>query len=389
MKDRAPTYPGRVKLTPVEGQENKYTLEWADEPVQEGTPLNKATLLADTVAAMLGMTQDDPTVSDAFLYIYQNFAKMTVANREPTAEDIGCPGHLWLNTNNVNDYEYKLSMCIGGSDGAYIWRRIKYTKKKLHTEVITESTVWTVPAHIGKIHVMCYGAGGAGGGSGTYGGGGGGGGYYAAAEFDLAEGEDVTVTIGAGGTCRGSTTSGGSGGSTAFGTYLSASGGGGGDIPDGGSGGSGGGAASLDAKSNAKFGVGNQFGSGGGYSVTTQTAVDATAGVDTSGMQDVPETGRGTGAAGANGSGTTYSTFGGGGGYGGNGGAGSAGGYASYAGGGGGGGYGKMGDGGSSGNDGGYGAGGGGGGYSGSGRGGTGGGGICAVTYYNMEEVEG
>lgn len=389
MKDRTPTYPGRIKLTPVEGQENKYDLEWADEPVQEGTPLNKATLLSDTVATMLGMAQDDPTVSDAFLYIYQNFAKMTVANREPTAEDVGYPGHMWLNTDNIDDYEYKLSMCVGGSDGAYIWRRLKYAKKKLHTEVITESTVWTVPAHIGNVRVMCYGAGGAGGGNYSYGGGGGAGGYYAAAELELAEGKSITVTIGTGGTCYKYTSGGGSGGSTAFGTYLSASGGGGGDTSDGGSGGSGGGAASLDAHSQAKFGVGSQFGSGGGYSAASRTAVDATAGVDTSGMQDVPEIGRGTGAAGANGSGTKYNSFGGGGGYGGNGGAGSTGSSGSYTGGGGGGGYGKMGDGGSSGKDGGYGAGGGGGGSSISGKGGSGGNGICVITYYNMEEVEG
>lgn len=55
MKDRVPLYPGRVKLTPVSGQENTYDMVRADEPTQEGTPLNKDSLLKDATAAMYGM----------------------------------------------------------------------------------------------------------------------------------------------------------------------------------------------------------------------------------------------------------------------------------------------------------------------------------------------
>jgi hypothetical protein len=40
--DRVPTYPGRVKLTPVSGQANTYDMQRADEPITVGTPLNKA-----------------------------------------------------------------------------------------------------------------------------------------------------------------------------------------------------------------------------------------------------------------------------------------------------------------------------------------------------------
>ena len=66
MKDRVPTYPGRVKLTPVEGQENTYDMTRADQPAQAGTPLNKATLLKDETAEKLGLDPaDDPTVDDA------------------------------------------------------------------------------------------------------------------------------------------------------------------------------------------------------------------------------------------------------------------------------------------------------------------------------------
>ena len=42
--DRVPKYAGRIKLTPVSGQPDLFTMIRADEPIVEGTPLDKATL---------------------------------------------------------------------------------------------------------------------------------------------------------------------------------------------------------------------------------------------------------------------------------------------------------------------------------------------------------
>lgn len=42
FKDRVPTHPGRVKLTPVAGAENTFTMERADLPIVPGTPIDKA-----------------------------------------------------------------------------------------------------------------------------------------------------------------------------------------------------------------------------------------------------------------------------------------------------------------------------------------------------------
>lgn len=56
MQDRVPLYPGRVTLTPVAGQANTYDMARADQPTQEGTPLNKANLLSDQVASLIGLT---------------------------------------------------------------------------------------------------------------------------------------------------------------------------------------------------------------------------------------------------------------------------------------------------------------------------------------------
>jgi len=52
--DRIPTYPGRVKLVPVAGQENTYDMVRADAPVEAGTPINKA--LFDSITAVIEAT---------------------------------------------------------------------------------------------------------------------------------------------------------------------------------------------------------------------------------------------------------------------------------------------------------------------------------------------
>lgn len=65
MQDRVPKYPGRVTLIPVQGLENTYTMKRADEPTQQGTPLNKANLLTDATATSIGLT-NEATPNDAF-----------------------------------------------------------------------------------------------------------------------------------------------------------------------------------------------------------------------------------------------------------------------------------------------------------------------------------
>lgn len=46
IKDRVPTYPGRILLAPVEGKPNYFEFVRADDPTEEGTPLDRATLMS-------------------------------------------------------------------------------------------------------------------------------------------------------------------------------------------------------------------------------------------------------------------------------------------------------------------------------------------------------
>lgn len=59
MKDRVPVNPGRVLITPENGSAAYYaTMTRADNPTQEGTPLNKNSLLKDSTAALFGLGVD-------------------------------------------------------------------------------------------------------------------------------------------------------------------------------------------------------------------------------------------------------------------------------------------------------------------------------------------
>lgn len=59
MKDRVPVNPGRVLITPENGSAAFYaTMTRADNPTQEGTPLNKSSLLKDATAALFGLGTD-------------------------------------------------------------------------------------------------------------------------------------------------------------------------------------------------------------------------------------------------------------------------------------------------------------------------------------------
>lgn len=70
MKDRLAKHPGRVKLTPVPGQENTYDLVRADEPAETGMPLCKETLLPDGLCDTLGLDRTTSEPKDALQALY-------------------------------------------------------------------------------------------------------------------------------------------------------------------------------------------------------------------------------------------------------------------------------------------------------------------------------
>ena len=68
MKDRIPVNPGRVLVTPENGSAFYATMTRADNPTQEGDPLNKNTLLKDETAALFGLGAD-AVPNDVFSFL--------------------------------------------------------------------------------------------------------------------------------------------------------------------------------------------------------------------------------------------------------------------------------------------------------------------------------
>lgn len=92
MRDRVSRYSGRVRLLPVQGQENTYDMIRADDPIQEGTPLNKDTFLQDGTAEKFGLGSDS-TVNDVLSIIGVGFSAvetpvLTIADETLTISSI-------------------------------------------------------------------------------------------------------------------------------------------------------------------------------------------------------------------------------------------------------------------------------------------------------------
>ena len=84
MQDRVSLYPGRVKLVPVAGQENTYDMVRADSPTQEGTPLNKDSLLKDATAALFGLGAD--AVPDEVIALLNSLVKNAQTSADEKAK---------------------------------------------------------------------------------------------------------------------------------------------------------------------------------------------------------------------------------------------------------------------------------------------------------------
>lgn len=131
MNDRVSLYPGRVLITPEDGSPAFYaTMTRADEPTQAGDPLNKATLLSDSVAAMYGL--DGATVpNDLFGYVgeyaqHQWFRKV-VPNFLPvpvseytkllmhTGEGVGGTGTTYSFFTNI-ETDLNRELVLGGAE---------------------------------------------------------------------------------------------------------------------------------------------------------------------------------------------------------------------------------------------------------------------------------
>lgn len=94
MLDRLVEFPNRVRLIPVEGQSGVYDVVQVPGTVtEEGTPLNKGTLLSDVTGNRYGLDKYG-TIDDAF-------------NRNLDIKTITMPLSGWSTERDANGYLYQ------------------------------------------------------------------------------------------------------------------------------------------------------------------------------------------------------------------------------------------------------------------------------------------
>lgn len=118
MKDRTPTKPGRVLLTPEDGSAPFYAvLTRADEPEEQGDAINKKNLLQDETAEAMGLDPaDNPQVNDALLRLtYKHDNRFLIGDTLTTIRaDLSdnwalCNGEaVYRDTGEVSEQFYKL-----------------------------------------------------------------------------------------------------------------------------------------------------------------------------------------------------------------------------------------------------------------------------------------
>lgn len=329
MLDRIPNpgQEGRVLITPENGEPFYAKIEMADNPIQNGMPLNKANLLTDETAMLLGLIHGDPTVNDAFKQLSEAPAGMGTLyiycideNENPVS---GCVVQVGSNTAVTNSFgRAKFSLSPGtysasvrspidyGADRQSISANVSLGKASIvdiiiqdtthgDTELdITSSVKLSFSGRVTNADVFAVGGGGSGGaiafyknniGQGAVACGGAGGKTETAFSIDTTS--LLSITIGAGGASKSVTiggagpgTSGSTGGTTSVlssdgNVIVSAEGGSGGGTTagnvisytfsvSGASGGSGSGAAEVGAKSS----IAGASGSDGASGSNTTTA---------------------------------------------------------------------------------------------------------------------
>lgn len=123
MKDRQP-YPGKegmVKLTLTNGQVLEGKLEMADDPLEPGDPLNKATLLKDATAALFGLGSD--AVPDDVLAYLGKYAMHWWRRRKVSEIVLGSAIRLESGNSLPEDTLYDTAL-TRGQDGSFF--TVKY-----------------------------------------------------------------------------------------------------------------------------------------------------------------------------------------------------------------------------------------------------------------------
>lgn len=137
MQDRVPVNPGRVLIAPENGAAAYYaTLTRADNPTQEGTPLNKATFLKDNTASLFGLNSNS-VPDDVFSAIRSLIDNAN--NHANTKAKIEAGSYAGTGTSGANNPR-KLTFS-GKPKIVMVW--IDYIKQAANSTNYQDSFIWS------------------------------------------------------------------------------------------------------------------------------------------------------------------------------------------------------------------------------------------------------
>lgn len=147
--DRVPTYPGRVKMTPVYGQANTYDMVRADDPTTVGTPIDKAVFDSITQSRLTGRYYT-PTVARS---AYSNRTGIT-ANPIPASgwsysNGVANSGLYTVKASSVFDSAYSAAATFDASS-SYYWQSASNTEAWLQIYTPSPLTVKKVKLRLGQ-----------------------------------------------------------------------------------------------------------------------------------------------------------------------------------------------------------------------------------------------
>ena len=117
MQDRNVEFPNRFRMVKVEGTDDIYDVIPAPgEVLNPGTLLNKANLLSDETARLLGMEQNDPTVNEAFGRLNKNLIEKPASPKIASYETAGA--FEWTAPDLADGKAYKIGVLIIGGGGS-------------------------------------------------------------------------------------------------------------------------------------------------------------------------------------------------------------------------------------------------------------------------------
>lgn len=165
MQDREPTYPGRVTLTPVYGLANTYDMERADQPLQEGTPINKANLLKDATAALFGKT--NAAVPDDILSLLSKSMMAQTAGKYTETTTIGTLAIGSTITVNVNGTPTKFLVVHQGKpsnlyddscDGTWLLMKDVYENRVWNSDNVNKYETSDINSYLNSTFLNLFGS---------------------------------------------------------------------------------------------------------------------------------------------------------------------------------------------------------------------------------------